>query len=771
MKYYPGEPKEYTLKKIVDSLNAGDAGGYVGPIPTGTLDDTALLQNFFDAMAAEAAGSKTVVRVVFPANQVYYTAGNTLRSNIDIDFNGATLIKTTSFVGSNIETSNTTAVLRTGPWTKVGDSFYGRADNITIRNVVLDSNNKWSLAVACLFSVRNFRAHNVTFIGGQWNSQWATRGGGTNAKFFGCTVLGQARLFQDAFHWQFGDVEFIGCHAEGGDDCYAAGNDAVTANPNHDDEALNGFHVIGCTGISTRGAFLKAYRAAVAPFSGNGYTQTRFVRGVRVVSSSGKSGILRNGGVAVFDHSTANNRTPGDLDDVIIDVTLDVGTDGTGVWSAVSGTLVGSPTSVTAANPPVVSLDGHGISAGKVVHFIPDVGGMNNLNGFYQVRSNNLTTNTFELSENPYITAPLQGSTFTPWTGGLLLLAASGSNYSVGQDLTLAGGTYKRPAVYRVTQVSPTGAVEAVRRIDPGDYSALPPTPNTPTGGTGTGCTLFLELVHNGINAFGSHMVNARNTKVTGRININDTTGVATRFRAFEHTDGTVEIDVHFPKVPALGSIVFNESNKQLSKDNVVSGRMVCNGVLNTSYSPVMSHGSENTIVRNLIIEELPTNTIGVQFPAGGGVGTTHNIATISTANPAAFEAAHPGWKKGDFVEIIGNTLSVGSLNGYYKISNTFGTTTLYLRTLAGVDVSLGAATVVTTGQIRLVNNTARLENVVIREASTNTGTIGVDAYATTPYRVSRLVIADCDFSGVDTPVGANVQSAPCGYITRDNKT
>lgn len=764
-------PRINASGQIIDPLTnlpVVEGEAYMAPLPTNG-NDTTLLQNFIDNMAAAALLVLAPLRIIFPRNRTYKVDGLFLRSNLDIDFNGSMLIKVANFAGSGDATSNTTAVLRTGPWQQTNGSFYGLADNITIRNVTLDSNNKWSLAVGCFFNVRNFKAHNITFIGGQWNLQWAVRGSG-DAKFFGCTVLGQAHLFQDAFHWLAGRAKFIGCHADGGDDCFAGGADAVTSSPNYDDEPLRGFHVIGCTGVSTRGAFSKIYRAATAPFAANGYTQTRYVRGVRI-SGTGKSGLLRNGGVSVFDHSPANSRTMGDLDDVKIDVTLDIGTDGTAVWSAVSGTLVGSPSSVTAANPLVVTLNAHGLSAGKVVHLMPAVGGMNNLNNFYQVRSNNLGVNSFELSENPYITAPLQGSGYAAWTTGQLLLASSGSGYAVGQDLTLAGGTFKRPAVYRVTQVDANGAVEAVRRIDEGDYSVLPPTPNTPTGGTGTGCTLFLELAHNGINAFGSHMVNARNAEVRGRLNINDTTGSATRFRSFEHTDSEgVEIDVVFPKVPALGGIVFNESNKQLSRRNKVAGHMICNGALSTSFSPVMLTNSEGTIVRGLTIDELPSNTIGIQFPAGGGVGTTHNIASISAANPAAFEAAHPGWKKGDYVEITGNVISTGSLNGLYTVGNTFGSTTLYLKTLAGADVSLAGATVTTLGQVRLVNNTARIEGTTVRESAGATGTIGIGAFTDNPHRMTRVVVANCDLGGVDTAVNSFVQAAPGGYVARDNK-
>lgn len=740
-------------------------------------DQTAEIAEFFNDLSSDAAAAKKIVRMQFSANQEYLTQGNFLRSNIDIDFNGSTLVKIANFSG-DIATSETVGVLRTGPWTKSGNSFYGRADNITIRNGTLNANNKWALGVMDLYGVRNFRAIGITTISSQWAPQWQVRGGGRDAKFIDCRVLGGSRLFQDGIHWAYGWAQCIGCFVESGDDAFVAGNDAVTGNVNQDDEELVFFEVIGGKVVATRGAAFKGYRALDAAFSSapNNYTKTKFVRGFRV-DVSGDSGLLRNGGVAVFSHRTPDNRTLGELSNGVIKADLDIGTDGTAVWSAVSGTLVGSPTAVTAATPPVVTLNSHGLTAGEVVVFLPAVGGMNNLANFYQVGSATIgapTTNTFTLSDNPYRSdVALTGTGFTPWTTGQLLRAKSGSGYVVGEDLTLAGGTYVRPAVYRVTDVDANGAVLAVRRIDEGEYSVLPSTPNSPTGGSGTGAQLWLELTHNGINAFGSHCVGADNVQITGNMRINDTTGSATRFMNFEHIDcARVKIDVEFPNAAAGGSRIGNESQAQLSRKNKVSGRIDCKGTaLGAALSPLMLLNSEDTEVDGLVIDNLPSNTGAIQFPIGGNTLGDKNIAGISAAAIADFGVSHPGWQVGDYVQIVNNVLSAGSFDGYYVIDGKFGATSLFLKDLSGNDVALAGRTVTTLGQMRLANNTAKIRNVTIRKADGATGTTGIASLSTSPHRVSAVVIQDCNLSAMDTPIGANVALAPIRYVSRDNKT
>lgn len=74
-------------------------------------------------------------------------------------------------------------------------------------------------------------------------------------------------------------------------------------------------------------------------------------------------------------------------------------------------------------------------------------------------------------------------------------VAAGGSSYSVGDILTLTGGTFTR-AAQAVVSAASSGVVTAVQLLDPGQYTAFPASPASttvsPTGGTG--CTLNFSV-------------------------------------------------------------------------------------------------------------------------------------------------------------------------------------------------------------------------------------------------------------------------------------
>ena len=750
---------------------AQGASTYDGPAATGN-DDTVLLQQFIDDMSSTATAAKRQLKLRLPENQVYLMNGLFLGSNLDLDLNGSELRKNMNADYSGGGASTARAAVLRARVQKTGNSWYGMCDNMTVRNGTLNANNKDTLAVLDLYNVRGFVADGLTLITSQWSRNWATRGGGY-AVFRRGRILGQAGLFQDGAHWQYGGCVWDDWYVEAGDDALAAGDDAVSANVYMDDQGLDYFIARNIQVASVRGAAVKVYTAATKPFSGapNNYTKTGRVRGVDV-QVSGKCGLLRNGGVSVFSHRAANSRNPEDLMSVRVHAALDVGVAGNAVWDAVSGTIVGSPTSVSQASSAVVTLNGHGLSAGQVVTFMVAPGGMNLLNGFYQVRAQNLAANTFEISDIAYRNNVGLDTTSAPaWTTGQLVRVGSGEGYAVGDELTVSGGTFVRPARYLVTQVSGTGAVEAVRRLDEGEYSELPPTPNTPTGGAGTGCTLQLYLTHDGVNAYGVKCVAGSDVVVTGRIAINDTTGSATRFKSFWITDSrNVDLACEFPVVPADGGLLANDSNLQLSSGNKIRSRMRCpDGLtLNSGMSPIMLANSDGTVVSGAV-ENLPANASAVAFPIGGNRLDTRNIVAITGSSNSAFQVAHGNWKAGQIVRILGNVLSSGSLDGYYIIRRVYDNSSFALKTLDGAQVGLGAATVTTLGQIEVANNTAFLRDFRVTTALNTGGHVGVQAANTTPHRVFSVTLENCDLSAAETPVALSVTQAP-RYAIRDSK-
>jgi hypothetical protein len=108
-----------------------------------------------------------------------------------------------------------------------------------------------------------------------------------------------------------------------------------------------------------------------------------------------------------------------------------------------------------------------------------------------------------------YTTAPTLaftggGGTGAAATVGLKLVAVVfplftnlGSGYSVGDELTLVGGTYTRPAKVRVTSVFGSGQITplGLTIIDPGNYTVVPAFGNVTlapfSGGTGSGAQIW----------------------------------------------------------------------------------------------------------------------------------------------------------------------------------------------------------------------------------------------------------------------------------------
>lgn len=85
-------------------------------------------------------------------------------------------------------------------------------------------------------------------------------------------------------------------------------------------------------------------------------------------------------------------------------------------------------------------------------------------------------------------------------------VSLGGSGYTVGDTLTIIGGT-GTPATFNVDTVEAVGgAVTGISIISSGSYSAIPTTPADTSGGTGIGCTI--NLLINGTFDGGSAFLN-----------------------------------------------------------------------------------------------------------------------------------------------------------------------------------------------------------------------------------------------------------------------
>lgn len=73
-------------------------------------------------------------------------------------------------------------------------------------------------------------------------------------------------------------------------------------------------------------------------------------------------------------------------------------------------------------------------------------------------------------------------------------VAAGGTGYSVSDQLTLVGGTFGTAAVFNVDSIGGGGEVTGVSLVTAGDYTVTPGSPVSTTGGGGTGATLTVTF-------------------------------------------------------------------------------------------------------------------------------------------------------------------------------------------------------------------------------------------------------------------------------------
>ncbi|NKF23988.1 beta strand repeat-containing protein [Solimonas marina] len=128
-----------------------------------------------------------------------------------------------------------------------------------------------------------------------------------------------------------------------------------------------------------------------------------------------------------------------------------------------------------------------------------------------------------------------------PFSGNLSLGAESadgGSHYVAGDVLTVSGGTFTTPAQLTVSTVDAvTGAVTGFIVNNAGDYTALPTSPATVSGGSGTGATFTV---------WQNITVRLAGGTVSGQnVSFNTTRGTLSATAATTDADGVAQIQLN----------------------------------------------------------------------------------------------------------------------------------------------------------------------------------------------------------------------------------
>lgn len=113
------------------------------------------------------------------------------------------------------------------------------------------------------------------------------------------------------------------------------------------------------------------------------------------------------------------------------------------------------------------------------------------VSGFTKNRLSVVGHNAWAYLANGYRFVRYDGG-YSGLLGAIPTANAGGTGYVVGDILTIVGGTYSSQAQVTVSAVSASGAVQLVRRTVFGEYTTFPASPNSATGGSGTGVSLDL---------------------------------------------------------------------------------------------------------------------------------------------------------------------------------------------------------------------------------------------------------------------------------------
>jgi|GEM_PF-4118956 len=230
-----------------------------GAVGDGIANDTAAI-NTLIATASALGSANQRSRVFFPMG-TYLTDGILVKSNVWLDFGGATIKKFAN--GSSV---NTNALMRTVP-TQVAGSYYGTYKNLKITGGTFDPNGKNCPGhVVQLQFCEDLELHDVHVKHDVANPQWAFAIGGRRLNLDGLKVSNGTVIYQDGIHITHGqDIVITRPVIEAGDDALSIGGEPTDATLASEADGIARVTVIGPVLKSARVSCIKVYVQAAAP--------------------------------------------------------------------------------------------------------------------------------------------------------------------------------------------------------------------------------------------------------------------------------------------------------------------------------------------------------------------------------------------------------------------------------------------------------------------------------------------------------------------------
>jgi hypothetical protein len=326
---------------------------WFGATGDGATDDTSAINTAVATASASAQGD--LFRVYFP-DGVYMTDGIDIKSNVWLDFCGASINKR----------SNTRNYIIRAVETLVSGSYYGTYSNIKITGGFIYGNGFTATAnMIRLLFVERLVIEGVT-VAEYCAGNWAFALGGNDIRVDGCRTVGGDAVSEDGIHVMFGErITVSNCDLECGDDAVAIGGAISDAYQAADPFPLRGVSVTNIVVSNLLAPAVKVYVESGA--TGSDWE----ISDVNVSNISGRAGITRNGGIVVYDLNGSAAGTSQIQRVNISNVTLDVGstthdeTNPYGVW-------LSSVKNVTLSNIAIKLTDKTAAASGFILCYVPN---------------------------------------------------------------------------------------------------------------------------------------------------------------------------------------------------------------------------------------------------------------------------------------------------------------------------------------------------------------------------------------------------------------